>query len=359
VTNNNKVIGSTNQRIRIISVLTNESNITFTYSKSEKMTDFGTVKIGELGYVTLLDVMPRTPKEGSTRDSEIADAARTSYAKGTKTVNSDKDLIRYLFRHRHMSPFEMCEVKFMMYAPIVPVARQFVRHRTTSWNEASLRYSEAENHFYHPNVDEIKFQSASNRQGSSVPVNQDDATWFVSSMEDLERLSMEVYDQAISKGIARETARIPLNGNIYTKWVWKMNLRNFFHMVGLRLDQHAQDISREYSEAMYSLVKPLFPIACEAFEDYELKSVTLSRLEVDAFKNYQFLLSNEVSTISNLLDCENSSLKTEKILKTLDNLRSLCRFDVGSIACLLETKNGREKAEFQDKMTRIFSNAAK
>jgi len=247
------------------------------------------VKVHDHGLVALIDVMPRMAPVGKGADYAIVQAARVSYGEGTKKVNEDRGLIRYLARHRHTTPFEMVEFKFHHVMPIF-IARQWVRHRTANINEYSARYSIVQDRFYHPSIDNVRKQSASNRQGGEEPIDNVTAQEFLTYLDKVEESYAE-YQRLMDKGVAREIARIGLPVNVYTEWYWKIDLHNLFHFLSLRMDAHAQQEIRDYATAMYALVQPIVPIAAEAFLDYNFGSLHLSRLEVEALKSGQPLAS--------------------------------------------------------------------
>ena len=248
------------------------------------------IKVHDHGLVALVDVMPRLVPAGKTADFAIVQAARVSYGQGTKQVNEDRGLIRYLARHRHTTPFEMVEFKFHHVMPIF-VARQWIRHRTANVNEYSARYSVVRDRFYHPTAENVRKQSATNRQGGDEPMDPETAQEFLDYLDQIER-GYEKYEQFLQKGVAREIARIALPASVYTEWYWKIDLHNLFHFLSLRTDEHAQQEIRDYAGAMFELVRPIVPIAAEAFVDYNLKSVHLSRLEVEALRTGQPLASD-------------------------------------------------------------------
>ena len=229
------------------------------------------------GFVGLVDHM------GS--DQSIVRAARVSYGEGTKTVLDDRNLIRYLMRHEHTTPFEMCELVFHIKLPIF-VMRQLVRHRTASMNEYSARYSLVTDEFYIPNGENIMPQSKDNKQGRSGEM---DATLKLAIQGDMKNIWDEAFKtyklHLDSYNLARETARSVLPVGSYTECYWKANLKNFLHMIRLRADSHAQWEIREYANAMYELAKPLFPLAIEAFEDYQVNSVKFSAGEFALLQN--------------------------------------------------------------------------
>jgi len=249
------------------------------------------VKIHEHGLVALLDVMPRFAPVGKTADFAIVQAARVSYGHGTKQVNEDRGLIRYLARHRHTTPFEMVEFKFHHVMPIF-VARQWIRHRTANVNEYSARYSVVKDRFYRPSVEGVRQQSKTNRQGGEAPADVSTAEEFLRYLEETERAQYAGYEKAIEGGIARELARVGLPLSVYTEWYWKIDLHNLLHFLSLRMDPHAQQEIRDYANAMFALIQPIVPIAAEAFMDYNFHSVRLSRLEIDSLRTGQPLASD-------------------------------------------------------------------
>jgi len=247
------------------------------------------VKVHDHGLVALVDVMPRLAPAGKTADYAIVQAARVSYGEGTKQVNEDRGLIRYLARHRHTTPFEMVEFKFHHVMPIF-VARQWIRHRTANVNEYSARYSVVRDRFYHPTAENVRKQSAANRQGGDEPMDPVTAREFLDYLDEIER-GYARYEQFLQKGVAREIARIALPASVYTEWYWKIDLHNLFHFLSLRMDEHAQQEIRDYANAMFELIRPIVPIAAEAFLDYNLGALHLSRLEAEALRTGQPLKS--------------------------------------------------------------------
>ena len=237
------------------------------------------------GFVRLVDSM------GS--DAAIVQAARVSYGKGTKKTREDRALIRYLMRHRHNSPFEMCALKLHVKLPVF-VARQWVRHRTASLNEYSARYSEMHEEFYVPNEPNggkalfvearLGKQSEENRQGRSEDLTlakQDRRLSATERLEGFARKAFTLYHDLLKQGVSREIARITLPLSTYTEFYWKANLHNLFHFLELRMDNHAQEEIRLYAETIFEkIVRPLYPQASEAFVDYRLESLDLSREEV-------------------------------------------------------------------------------
>lgn len=241
------------------------------------------VRIHKHGLCALVDVMPRLVPEGQTADQAIVQAARVSYGDGTKHVSEDKGLIRYLMRHRHTTPLEMVEFKFHHVMPIF-LARQWIRHRTANVNEYSARYSVVKDRFYIPGPDEVRAQSKVNKQGSEGTVDKGDAEAFVSDLELTCQEAYRDYERALATGVGREQARMLFPLTVYTEWYWKIDLHNLFHFLSLRMDKHAQQEIQDYANAMFQLVQPLAPIACEAFLDYRLNSMSLSALEIEAMR---------------------------------------------------------------------------
>ncbi len=248
------------------------------------------------GFVALIDAMPRLVPQGQTADSAIVQAARVSYGAGTKKINEDRGLIRYLLRHRHTTPFEMVEFKFHIAMPIF-IARQWIRHRTASVNEYSGRYSILPDQFYRPGIDEVRKQSRGNRQGGeelfaahangqadgAMAQEARTAAEFVRFLEDSEAL-YERYTRLTEQGVSREMARMGLPVSLYTQWYWKCDLHNILRLLSLRMDPHAQEEIRVYATAMHDLIESIVPITMEAWRDYELESVRLTRLEIEAMR---------------------------------------------------------------------------
>ena len=240
------------------------------------------IKVHDHGFVSLVDCMPRMVPEGKTGDFAIVQAARVSYGQGTKQVSEDRGLVRYLMRHRHSTPFEMVEFKFHIAMPIF-IARQWIRHRTANVNEYSARYSIMPDRFYRPDVENVRKQSKSNRQGGEGPIDAGTADEFLKLLEGAEA-NYQKYLELTERGVAREIARAVLPVSVYTEWYWKCDLHNIFHFLSLRMDPHAQIEIQEYARAMYELIKPIVPVASEAFEDYRLNAMHLTGLEIDAIR---------------------------------------------------------------------------
>ena len=232
------------------------------------------IQVHELGFVKLLDVMGD--------DQEVENAARISYGEGTRKVSQTRNLIRYLMRHKHTSPFEMCEVKFHIKLPIF-IMRQLVRHRTANLNEYSGRYSVMSNEFYLPQGDYLQKQSKTNNQGRGEEHEAKGAVQF--EFNRIYDSAQIAYENLLRAELAREISRAVLPVANYTECIWKIDLHNFFHFVKLRSDSHAQREIRDYSDAMYNLVKPYFPLCCEAFEDYMRDAVSFSASEMEFIRD--------------------------------------------------------------------------
>lgn len=248
------------------------------------------INVLDHGFIALVDCMPRLVPQGQSADSAIVQAARVSYGQGTKKVNEDRGLIRYLLRHRHTTPFEMVELKFHVCMPIF-VARQWIRHRTANVNEYSARYSILPDRFYTPNLDQVRKQSKSNRQGGEELFRVHDdaqelktAQDFVQYLDDVEGFYKR-YLALTEQGVSREMARIGLPVNMYTEWYWKCDLHNTLRFLSLRIDSHAQAEIRAFAEAMLKLIEPLAPATIEAWRDYDVGAEHLSRLEIEALRD--------------------------------------------------------------------------
>ncbi|MEM8981018.1 MAG: FAD-dependent thymidylate synthase [Pseudomonadota bacterium] len=223
------------------------------------------------GFVRVIDYMGD--------DAAITQSARVSYGKGTKSVQNDEGLIRYLMRHWHSTPFEMCEIKLHVKLPIF-VARQWIRHRTANVNEYSARYSILDREFYIPAPEQLAAQSVVNNQGRGGTLEGAEAARVLEVLKADSNRAYDHYEQMISQdgqdGLARELARMNLPANIYTQWYWKVDLHNLFHFLRLRADAHAQYEIRVYADVICELVKDWVPFAYRAFEDYRLGGGHLS-----------------------------------------------------------------------------------
>jgi thymidylate synthase (FAD) len=226
------------------------------------------------GFVRLVDYL------GS--DERIVQAARVSYAGGTKTYRKDKGLIDYLLRNGHTSPFEQVSLTFHVKMPIF-VARQWIRHRTAKLNEISGRYSVMSDECYIPEGNTIALQSEDNKQGRRAePVSEELQQRVIELLREDQERSYSTYQKLLDIGIARELSRINLPLSLYTQWYWQMDLHNLFHFLRLRMDSHAQYEIRVYAEQIFEIVKKVCPMACESFENHQLRGISLSGAEKDA-----------------------------------------------------------------------------
>jgi thymidylate synthase (FAD) len=220
-------------------------------------------------------------------DSAIVQAARVSYGAGTKHVQNDEGLIRYLMRHWHSTPFEMCEIKLHIKLPVF-VARQWIRHRTANVNEYSARYSILDREFYIPEPSQLAAQSVINNQGRGEVLQGEEAARVLEILKSDAARSYDNYEAMLSQdgqaGLARELARMNLPMNIYTQWYWKTDLHNLFHFLRLRADAHAQYEIRVYAEQMARITADWVPLAYAAFEDYRMGGVTLSAKAIAVLK---------------------------------------------------------------------------
>lgn len=243
------------------------------------------------GFVRVVDYMGD--------DAAIVQAARVSYGAGTKTARDDRGLIRYLMRHWHSTPFEMCEIKLHVKLPVF-VARQWIRHRTANVNEYSARYSILDREFYTPAPEHLAAQSSLNNQGRGESLPPEEAERVLRILRDDASRAYDHYEAMLSTegqaGLARELARMTLPASIYTQWYWKVDLHNLFHFLRLRADPHAQYEIRVYAEAICDITRTWVPFAWEAFEDYRLNAVTFSRQGMDALRR---MLAGETVTQEN------------------------------------------------------------
>lgn len=227
------------------------------------------VPVLDHGFVRVVDYMGD--------DGAIVQAARVSYGRGTKAARDDRGLIRYLMRHWHSTPFEMCEIKLHVKLPIF-VARQWIRHRTANVNEISARYSILDREFYVPAPEHLAAQSAVNRQGRGAVLEGETAAHALALLRDEAVRAFDAYDTLLAEevGVARELARMALPLSTYTQWYWKTDLHNLLHFLRLRADPHAQYEIRAYAEAIGALVAAWVPHSWEAFCDYRLGGASIS-----------------------------------------------------------------------------------
>ena len=235
------------------------------------------------GFVRVIDYMGD--------DTAIVQSARVSYGKGTKKITNDKGLIKYLMRHWHSTPFEMCEIKLHVKLPIF-IARQWIRHRTANVNEYSARYSILDKEFYIPSVENLASQSQVNKQGRAENLSPEEAEKVINILKNDAEQTYNNYEVMLnensdgetldegSMGIARELARMNLTLNTYTQWYWKIDLNNLLHFLKLRADAHAQYEIRVYADIILDIVKKWVPITYEAFEDYRVGGTQLSAKEI-------------------------------------------------------------------------------
>jgi len=235
------------------------------------------------GFVRVIDYMGD--------DTAIVQSARVSYGKGTKKITNDKGLIKYLMRHWHSTPFEMCEIKLHVKLPIF-IARQWIRHRTANVNEYSARYSILDKEFYIPSVENLASQSQVNKQGRAENLSPEEAEKVINILKNDAEQTYRNYEVMLnensdgetldegSMGVARELARMNLTLNTYTQWYWKIDLNNLLHFLALRADAHAQYEIRVYADIILDIVKKWVPITYEAFEDYRVGGTQLSAKEI-------------------------------------------------------------------------------
>ncbi|MDC3110634.1 FAD-dependent thymidylate synthase [Pelagibacteraceae bacterium] len=235
------------------------------------------------GFVRVVDYMGD--------DTAIVQSARVSYGKGTKKISNDKGLIKYLMRHWHSTPFEMCEIKLHVKLPIF-IARQWIRHRTANVNEYSARYSILDKEFYIPSVENLASQSQVNKQGRAESLSSEEANKVITLLKNDAEQTYRNYEVMLnensegetlddgSMGIARELARMNLTLNTYTQWYWKIDLNNLLHFLALRADAHAQYEIRVYADIILDIVKKWVPVTYEAFEDYRVGGTQLSAKEI-------------------------------------------------------------------------------
>ena len=276
-------------------------------------------KVLDDGFIRVVDYM------GS--DAAIVQAARVSYGVGTKKVNEDRGLIRYLLRHRHTTPFEMCEIKFHVRVPM-DCWRQWIRHRTANVNEYSTRYSVAIDAAQRTTPDTWRKQAAENRQGSAGYFDAETGGDLSRKEAELQNLSRALYDERLAKGVAREQARKDLPLSTYTEAYWKCDLHNLLHFIGLRMDSHAQEEIRDYATVLgEEIVKRWCPYTWEAFMDYHFNAAHFSRLEMEV-----------ITAIA--------SGKPDEALAKAQSFGWLTRDEKG-------LKRNRERAEFEAKLDEL------
>lgn len=290
------------------------------------------ISVLDHGFIRVIDYMGD--------QSAIVQAARVSYGTGTKTVSEDVALIRYLMRHRHSSPFEMCEIKLHVKLPIF-VARQWIRHRMANVNEYSARYSILDREFYLPDANALGEQSVTNKQGRdtySCDLTEEISDHIIKQLAKNSEQTYDVYNYLLNDDgtgrqvdqdrpqLARELARMSLSVNHYTQWYWKIDLHNLLHFLALRMDSHAQYEIRVYADVIWNVVKTWVPDVAVAFDDYRLSALTLSKQEIDELR----LIIEQISTSS----------------VTLSDVLSNCELQFNSLS-------KRESAEFVCKLEKL------
>lgn len=258
---------------------------------------FEPIPVLDHGFIRVIDYMGD--------DAAIVQAARVSFGRGTKRTKEDTGLIRYLMRHRHSTPFEMCSIKVHVKLPIF-VARQWIRHRTGSFNEYSARYSIMDNEFYIPAPEHLAAQSSTNRQGRGDVLEGEEAAGVLEILRSDAASTYLGYTWMLNegegadpnrRGLARELARMNLTLNTYTQWYWKTNLHNLFNFLSLRADSHAQYEIKVYADEMMRIAEAWVPAATAAFRDYRLNAFTLSAQMIKAL---QRTLAGEAITASDV-----------------------------------------------------------
>lgn len=274
------------------------------------------VKVLDHGFIRVVDYM-------GTEES-IANTARVSYQRGTRKTREDQDLLRYLLRARHSSPLEFGQIVFHVKLPIF-VARQWVRHRTSSLSEMSARYSILDNEFYIPSEEDIGIQSTSNKQGREGGFNGDEAFEIQNEIREISLEQYKAYERLLNEcgeddefgpggdrpGLARELARMVLGTNIYTQWYWKIDMHNLMHFLSLRMDPHAQKEIRMYADVIFEIAKVWMPNVMEAFIDYKLHAHTFSRQEMELIR--QVFAAVEIPETKAIADQFNLGTQRERI----------------------------------------------
>lgn len=267
------------------------------------------------GFIRVVDYMGT--------DAAIVQAARVSYGRGTKKTREDAGLINYLLRHRHTTPFEMCEIKLHIKLPIF-IARQWIRHRTANVNEYSGRYSILDREFYVPAPEQLASQSSSNRQGRGDVLEGEEAARVLDILKSDAQQCYDHYQEMLNEdevgnvrdegrhGLARELARMNLPVNFYTQWYWKIDLHNFMHFLALRADSHAQYEIRVYAEAMLDVLKKWVPVTYDAFMDYRMGATEISQKGMNVVRR---LISGE------RVDAESSGMSKREWAELMDALQ--------------------------------------
>lgn len=261
------------------------------------------------GFVRVVDYMGD--------DGSVVQAARVSYGAGTKRVHEDRGLIRYLLRHAHTTPFEMCEIKLHVRVPM-DAWRQWIRHRTANVNEYSTRYSVAIDAAQRTAPDQWRVQSADNRQGSAGCLPSDQGAALTHAETELQRLARRTYDERLAAGVAREQARKDLPLSTYTEAYWKVDLHNLLHFLRLRMDDHAQEEIRAYAAVIgEQIAAKWMPLVWEAFTDYRRRSVYLSRVEVEIVSAMAAGNTSRATSIAQSIASKRERQEVEDKLKQL------------------------------------------
>ena len=268
------------------------------------------------GFVCLVDVMGD--------DQAVVQSARVSYGEGTRRVSDDRNLIRYLMRHRHTTPFEMAELKLYVRVPM-DCWRQWIRHRTANVNEYSTRYSIAIDAAQRTSPDGWRTQSKNNRQGSDVPLPLELGQRLSAEEADIHEQARALYERRLELGVAREQARKDLPLSTFTEAYWKVDLHNLLHFLALRMDAHAQWEIRQYASIIgQEIVRPLFPLVWEAFSDYRLEAMALSRLDREIIARLMRRLNETGRTVAgeeDFLAVQDESWKTLRHCRERDECR--------------------------------------
>jgi thymidylate synthase (FAD) len=261
------------------------------------------------GFVRVVDYMGD--------DGSVVQAARVSYGTGTKRVHEDRGLIRYLLRHAHTTPFEMCEIKFHVRVPM-DAWRQWIRHRTANVNEYSTRYSVAIDAAQRTAPGQWRLQSADNRQGSGGFLPNDQGAALTRAEADLQTLARRTYDDRLAAGVAREQARKDLPLSTYTEAYWKVDLHNLLHFLRLRMDDHAQEEIRAFADVIgEQIVAKWVPLVWEAFTDYRRRSMYLSRVEIEIVSAMAAGATDRAKSIVESIASKRERQEIEQKLKTL------------------------------------------
>ena len=273
--------------------------------------------IGNNGFVKLVDILPRVIPDNQMYmlcDSAIVQAARVSYSGGTTTKNTDKSLIKYLLKNAHTTPFEMVQFKFHIKAPLF-VIRQWQRHRMSSYNELSARYSIIEDSFWIP--ENLRKQDYINKQGSTEYLESELNSDLINLIQNHQKDSYNLYEKLLSNGVSRELARTILPLSINSEFYWKIDLHNLLRFINLRSDHHAQYEIRMYSDAIKKIVKKYCPITMEAFEEYTAESIRFSKTDIDCLNTNKLPTGSKSSLmefnekISKIIPLQNNYLKNE------------------------------------------------